>query len=230
MKRSEINRCIIDAKEFLERQNFRLPPFAFWTPQDWASKGPECEEIRANGLGWDVTDFGRGDFARFGLVLFTLRNGNQRDKRWKKPYAEKILLPIPGQMTPMHFHWTKMEDIINRGGGNMIMKVYNATEDDKLADTPVEVVTDGVVRTVPAGTELVVKPGESVTVPRRLFHAFWIQEGTERVLIGEVSSVNDDEIDNYFLEPIGRFPEIEEDEPPVHLLCIDYSGGAYASK
>ena len=229
MKRSEINRYIVEAKEFLEEQNFRLPPFAFCAPEDWALKAHGCEELRANGLGWDVTDFGRGDFEKFGLVLFTIRNGNQRDKKWEKPYAEKVLLPILGQMTPMHFHWTKMEDIINRGGGNLIMKVYNATEDDKLADTPVEVAMDGVARTVPAGTELVVEPGESVTVPRRLFHAFWSQEGMGKVLIGEVSSVNDDEIDNCFIEPIGRFPKIEEDESPVHLLCIDYgSSGAYS--
>ena len=34
--------------------------------------------------------------------------------------------------------------------------------------------------------------------------------------------VNDDQTDNKFLDPIGRFPTIEEDEPPMHLLVGDY--------
>jgi len=225
MKRSQINRAIAWAKGFLAQHDFHLPPFAFWTPEDWRKKGAECEEIRANGLGWDVTDFGRGDFDRFGLLLFTIRNGNQRDKKWKKPYAEKILLFIEGQETPMHFHWTKMEDIINRAGGNIVMKLYNAAADEKLADTLVKVSCDGVVRTVPAGGELVLRPGESITLPQRLYHAFWAEKGSGAVLCGEVSTVNDDEIDNRFVEPIGRFPGIEEDEPPLHLLCIDYAPG-----
>ena len=42
------------------------------------------------------------------------------------------------------------------------------------------------------------------------------------MLIGEVSTVNDDLTDNVFAEPIARFSDIEEDEPPVHLLVSDY--------
>jgi len=37
-----------------------------------------------------------------------------------------------------------------------------------------------------------------------------------------VSKVNDDENDNRFKKPIGRYPEIVEDEAPVHLLVSDY--------
>ena len=33
---------------------------------------------------------------------------------------------------------------------------------------------------------------------------------------------NDDENDNRFYEPIGRFPTIEEDEPAYRLLCNEY--------
>jgi hypothetical protein len=53
-----------------------------------------------------------------------------------------------------------------------------------------------------------------------VYHAFW-GEGAD-VLIGEVSTVNDDHTDNYFLNPIGRFPEIEEDEARHRLLVGDY--------
>ncbi len=63
-------------------------------------------------------------------------------------------------------------------------------------------------------------PGESITLPPRCYHAFW---GVgDRVLVGEVSLVNDDAHDNHFYDPVGRFPAIEEDEPPLHLLVTDY--------
>jgi len=52
------------------------------------------------------------------------------------------------------------------------------------------------------------------------WHAFWGEGGD--VLIGEVSTVNDDETDNVFREPIGRFSQVEEDEAPRHLLVSDY--------
>jgi D-lyxose ketol-isomerase len=34
--------------------------------------------------------------------------------------------------------------------------------------------------------------------------------------------VNDDRTDNRFHTPVGRFPQIEEDAPPLHLLTVDY--------
>ena len=120
----------------------------------------------------------------------------------------------------MHFHWAKMEDIINRGGGRMAIQLYNAAPDDSLADTPVTVSLDGVERSLPAGSVLRLEPGESITLPARLYHAFWAEGG--RTLIGEVSLVNDDLSDNRFLEPAGRFPAIDEDEAPLYLLCTDY--------
>lgn len=122
----------------------------------------------------------------------------------------------------MHFHWHKMEDIINRGGGNLMVEVYNATDDDRLADTDVIVNLDGCVKTVPAGTVLRLTPGESITLPPRQYHAFWAEKGHGKVLIGEVSMVNDDNTDNRFYETQGRFPVIEEDEAPLYLLCNEY--------
>jgi D-lyxose ketol-isomerase len=77
-------------------------------------KGCECDEIRDNMLGWDITDYGLGNFSGTGLVLITLRNGSQKPDRYRKPYAEKLLISRENQMCPMHFHWYKMEDIINR--------------------------------------------------------------------------------------------------------------------
>lgn len=223
MKRSEVNEIIRQAEAFIREHRFALPPFAQWTEEDWLGKGHECDEIRDNMLGWDITDYGLGKFDEVGLVLVTIRNGNQNNGLYEKPYAEKLLISREGQVCPMHFHWKKMEDIINRGGGVLMMQLYRSKEDGQLdRETPVEVVSDGVKLTVPAGTVLELLPGQSVTLTRGLYHAFWAKKGFGSVLIGEVSQCNDDNTDNRFHEPIGRFPVIEEDEPAYRLLCNEY--------
>lgn len=229
MKRSEINAIVRDSDAFIQKHLFHLPPFAHWTPDDWRGKGPEVAEIAENGLGWDITDFGQGDFAKLGLTLFTIRNGKPANLKTMqgKTYAEKLLIVDAGQVTPFHFHWQKTEDIINRGGGVLKLQLANSTADDKLADTDITVSMDGVEYHFPAMHIVTLHPGESITLPTRLYHKFWA-EG-ERVLVGEVSTVNDDNSDNCFLEPLGRFPAIEEDEPPLYLLVGDY-GKYYAAK
>ncbi len=222
MKRSEVNRIIERTKEFFAEHRFALPPWAFWGPRDWQGKGRECAEIVNNMLGWDITDFGSGEFERRGLTLFTLRNGRAGDETGKT-YAEKIMVAEEEQETPLHFHWFKMEDIINRGGGNLVVELYNSTPDEDLADTPVRVKTDGVERTVEAGGKVILKPGESICLEPGMYHRFYGEKGKGPVLIGEVSRVNDDNKDNRFHAPIGRFPALEEDEEPVHLLVTDYA-------
>ena len=222
MKRSEINQILRRADEFIRSCGFYLPPFAYWRPEEWRSKGPEVTEIVENHLGWDITDFGKGNFIKEGLFLFTIRNGHPDNwaRQTGKLYAEKLLIAEDHQVTPYHFHWAKMEDIINRGGGTLVIQLYNASSEEGLDDTPVQVSLDGVARTLAAGSVLRLSPGESITLPPRLYHAFWAEGG--RTLIGEVSLVNDDYRDNRFLDAPGRFPEIEEDEPPFYLLEIDY--------
>ncbi len=224
MKRSEINSIMERSTEFLDRMHFLLPPFAFWRPEVWRTRGAECEEIVENQLGWDITDFGSGDFRSIGLFMFTLRNGTlaELEKQQGKVYAEKILIAEEGQITPAHFHFQKMEDIINRGGGDLVIQLWNSTPDEALADSDVVVSVDGVRTTVGSGGAIVLKPGMSVCLPQRLYHSFWGKAGTGTVLVGEVSRVNDDQVDNRFLEPIGRFPEVEEDVPPLYLLYNDY--------
>ena len=223
MKRSEINAIMRDAKKLFADYRITLPPFVLWTPEDWKTKGAEVQEIKDNMLGWDITDFGQGDFNKIGLFLITIRNGNQKmPDKYPKVYAEKLMLVREKQITPMHFHWNKMEDIINAGGGNLIIKLYNSTPDEKLADTDVVVSMDGVQYTFPAGTEVRLEPGQSVTLTPGLYHRFWGEEGKGTVIVREVSMCNDDANDNCFYDPAGRFPVIEEDEAPLHLLCNEY--------
>lgn len=223
MKRSEINTLMRNAVSFARDHQFHLPPFAFWSPADWLAR--DTSEIVAQQLGWDITDFGSGDYSKVGLLIFALRNGTFEElaKPLGKIYGEKLLIVDPGQVTPIHFHHQKMEDIINRGGGNLVVQLWNSTDDDQLAETSVTVSCDGIRRTVPAGGTLTLTPGESVCLPQRLYHQFWGDHATGTVLVGEVNRVNDDRIDNHFFGAVGRFPEIEEDEEPLYLLTKDYA-------
>ena len=155
MKRSEINRALQEMEATLKRYQINLPPFCRFTPEEWRSKGHNYDEIRDNMLGWDITDYGQGDFDKVGFSLITLRNGNLKMRdRYAKTYAEKLIYLKEGQYSPNHFHWNKMEDIINRCGGTLLIRVYNSLSDesiDKVSDVTVHL--DGCAVTVPAGTQ-----------------------------------------------------------------------------
>ena len=223
MKRSEINAALREMEQMVEKYRFALPPFCRFTPEEWREKGHDYDEIRDNMLGWDITDYGMGDFDRLGFSLITLRNGNLKLDKYQKTYAEKLLYIKEGQYSPMHFHWSKMEDIINRGGGTVLIRVYNSTPDEDLdREGEVCVHVDGRELTVPAGTQVRLTPGESITISPYLYHDFEVEAGTGPVLLGEVSQCNDDNTDNRFYEKLGRFPAVEEDEPPYRLLCGEY--------
>ena len=226
MRRSEINAALREMEAMLREYRIALPDFCGFTPEEWAEKGHEYDEVRDNMLGWDITDYGLGRFDEVGFSLITLRNGNlaMRD-RYPKTYAEKLLYLKEGQYSPMHFHWSKMEDIINRGGGNVLIRVYNSLPDEELDRvSPVTVRTDGLERTVPAGSQVRLRPGQSITIQPFLYHDFEVEKGGGPVLLGEVSQCNDDRNDNRFNPPVGRFPAVEEDEPPYRLLCSEYPG------
>ena len=137
-------------------------------------------------------------------------------------YAEKLIYLKDGQTFPSHFHWVKSEDIINRGGGTLLLKLYNDDGEGGYADTDVLVNSDGRSYYVPAGTEVEVKPGVSITLWPHQYHSFAVVPGSGDILIGEVSMCNDDTTDNRFHDPVGRFPDIEEDEAPYRLLCNEY--------
>ena len=216
MKRSELNQLIKENRKFIEDNGFKLPLFAYWGIDQWKDLPDEYVEIKDCRIGWDVTDFGSGDFHKKGLFLMTIRNGCFG--RYPKPYAEKIMVVEEGQVTPMHYHWSKMEDIINRGGGNLMVKVYNSIGKELDLEGDVTIYSDGRKYTVPAGTVLSLEPGQSITMQQGLYHSFWGEVGKGKVLVGEVSMCNDDKNDNCFYDPTGRFSDIEEDVPAEFLL------------
>ncbi|MGB5870956.1 MAG: D-lyxose/D-mannose family sugar isomerase [Albidovulum sp.] len=213
MKRSQINQAIKEAKELLQDFRWSLPAWADWGVADFAANPNLGDWLRLHQMGWDVTDFGSGEFARRGLGLFCLRNGNQSDPT-SLPYAEKLLFVGEGQETPFHTHKIKLEDIINRGGGDLMIEFRQPEGADDL----IKLRCDGVLRELDKDEPLCLKPGSSVTIPRGLYHRFYARPGGGMVLGGEVSQVNDDGSDNYFLEPLGRFSTIFEDEALMHPL------------
>jgi len=224
MKRSEINKAIDRAVAFFAEHHFPLPPFAFWTPEEWLKKGPECDEIRKLRLGWDITDFGSGDFPRKGRAIFTLRNGGVGIPAGKS-YAQKVMHLREGQRSPVHYHKSKMEDIINCGGGNILICLWRPDSSGGLSPSPLDVSVDGIVRRVSGGEPICLKPGESACVQPLMCHQFRSGEGTGDSLSMEVSSVCNDLADNCWLESAVRFPEIIEDEPRRYFLCGEYPAG-----
>ena len=221
MKRSEVNSIMAEADEFIRSFGFILPPFAYWEPE--RIRGPEAAEIRARGLGWDITDFAKGRFYELGLFLFTTRNGLASDLAAGRGmvYAEKIMITRDQQVTPMHRHDVKTEDIINRGGGTLVVELYGSEPDGSInRSLGCTVACDGVRREVGAGGHVRLAPGESVTLVPGDWHSFWAEGGD--CLVGEVSTVNDDNTDNVFDPPLDRFSGIEEDVAPTHLLVSDY--------
>lgn len=224
MKRSEINDILLQADDMMRRFGFVLPPFAYLTPEEFEAKAHTAHHVINARCGWDITDYGGGDFDKMGLFLFTLRNGLLSDLQagGGMSYAEKLLISRRDQLSPMHTHVIKAEDIINRGGADLVVELYGSDDSGRFAeDLGGQVMCDGIIRDFAPGEKFAFKPGESVTLRPGDWHAFWGEGGD--VLIGEVSTVNDDETDNIFRDPIGRFATIEEDASPVHLLVSDYA-------
>lgn len=154
---------------------------------------------------WDVTDFGLGDFDACGLTLVNLAE--------EPEYCEKIMYVRKDQVTPRHHHRAKKEDIICRWG-RLAIQIHS---DDAA---PARVQVNGEQREVPVDEPLVLTAGERITMTQGVEHSFWAD--SEYAVVGEVSTANDDVHDNYFDNPdVGRFSEIDEDEPPLVKLVSD---------
>ena len=220
----------------LKKAQFPLPPFAYYGPDQWKDLDETEIELVENMLGWDITDFGSGDFDKIGLTIFTFRNGNFYDKKkYPKPFAEKMLYVNDGQILPFHYHWDKREDIINRGGGDLEITLYNSTPEDfadveggrsgkkgQFADTPVTVSIDGKKVVVQPGGKVVTHPGQSISLAPGQYHQWQGVPGTGDVILFEVSTTNDDTIDNRFHTAGERIPTMEEDVPAKYLMFADY--------
>jgi D-lyxose ketol-isomerase len=224
MRRSEINGLQREALALFRQCRFALPRWATWGAAEWRDHADTAAFCRAHQMGWDVTDFGSGNFDARGLLVFCLRNGLNVALK-AQGYAEKLLMVRENQETPLHHHRQKMEDIIVRDGGTLIVEFYNNDGGGGRLETAVTVRVDGERVQVAAGAPLRLTRGQSVTVPRGLWHRFYAEAGTGTSLVGEVSQVNDDMTDNFFFERLGRFAAIEPDEPPLYPLWNELPAG-----
>ncbi|MBL8028583.1 MAG: D-lyxose/D-mannose family sugar isomerase [Fibrobacteres bacterium] len=212
MKRSFINTLQKEALSLFERYHIKLPVWGYWSLEEWKKEADFARNVKKRQIGWDVTDFGSGNFEKCGLLLFCLRNGIH-GVSGTKSYAEKLMIVRELQETPLHFHRMKEEDIINKGGGVLVMESYKSDDKEGLSQEPLTMYVDEYPVKLKAGEPLRLNPGQSVTVPKFVYHRFYGEPGKGTVLAGEVSQVNDDETDNRFYVAPGRFPAIENDEP-----------------
>jgi D-lyxose ketol-isomerase len=187
MKRSAINQAYRDALACFSRHQWFLPP----RPR------------------WDITDFGLGEFDRFGLTLVNLAA--------EPEYCEKIMYAHRGQATPCHCHARKKEDIICRSGV-LALRLWPGKPGPGATLAPtLQVHVDGTATSVPSGEDFALAAGSRVTLEPGTWHMFW--PTSAECIIGEVSTANDDAGDNFFLDSrVGRFPAIEEDEPAAVRL------------
>ena len=223
MKRSEVKRAMVWAEALLKKHNIRLPHYAYWDLDKWAENKEHIDTIKRVMLGWDISDYGLGKYDELGAVLYTVRNGDMKDPSVGVPYCEKYILMEEGQRLPKHYHVFKTEDIINRAGGVLALYLWNTDAEGKQLETDVTVSMDGIQRTFKAGEEILVYTGDSISLTPGIAHIFGPKPGYGDLVVGEVSKVNDDNTDNYFLEDVARFAEIEEDEPVLHPLCNEYA-------
>ncbi len=222
MKRSQINQAIAWAKDYLHDNGIRLPEYAYWPMETWKQNRDRLDVIRKIMLGWDVTDFGLDDFGNVGAVLYTVRNGSIEDSSVGVPYCEKYIVMRDGQRLPKHYHVSKTEDIINRAGGPLRVLLWSVDPaTGRQTDADVNVYMDGILRTFKPGEEILVYPGNSISLAPYMAHIFGPAPGSD-LIAGEVSAINDDNADNYFLEDTRRFGDIVEDEPALHPMCNEY--------
>ena len=224
MKRSDINKNIRWAEELCKKYSITLPDFARYAPSREGMADPDRINIVKTMLGWDITDFGTGNFPEIGAVLYTVRNGLVDEPNVGVPYCEKYILMKEGQRLPKHYHVFKSEDIIARAGGAFTVYLWNVDRESGVElKTPVKVWMDGIERVFAPGEPISISQGNSITLAPYVAHVFGPSQGAGESVIGEVSKVNDDHTDNYFLEKVSRFADIEEDDPPLHPLCNEYS-------
>jgi D-lyxose ketol-isomerase len=189
MKRSEIQAAVRRAEKAFAEAGWALPP----QPK------------------WDVTDLGLGRFRQMGLVLVNLAD--------EPEYCEKLMFSMQDQVTPMHTHRIKKEDIICRRG-SLAVEVWGCPPSEDGRGAPAVIKRNGEDFTAHSGHPFTIAAGERVTLVPGIYHSFWGDGGD--CVAGEVSTANDDATDNIFVDPdIGRFPGIEEDEPAILKLISE---------
>jgi D-lyxose ketol-isomerase len=223
MKRSFVDARIDAMAALCERHGLKLPPFAWWSEDEYRADPGAARRIAQAGLGWNIVEFRPGAYASEGLSVFTLRMGDWRQlaNGRGRLYAEKALMAEDGQHTPHHYHIVKTEDIVNRGGARFVVELFKVDRAGAPLKERFRVVKDVKTLDLNPGGRVTLEPGESIVLEPFVAHAFWAEGGA--VLAGEVSLVNDDASDNYFLPALPPAATIEEDAAKRHVTVRDHA-------
>ena len=106
MKRSEINQLITEGVVLFRKMGISLPPQAHWNLETWYEHRNLAEEMRKRSIGWDLTDFGSGDFSKIGMFNYTVSNGFidlTTSKPADQPYSNKVKIVKEGQAYPTYY-------------------------------------------------------------------------------------------------------------------------------
>lgn len=229
MKRSEINAAIARAINSARSSKVSLPLWADWTHDRF---GENADGIRRQKLGWKVIDFGKGDFANCGLVLLVvsspivdnagepLRQSLQDGNRiYPVPgFSRKFLFVQRGQVEPNHYHVAKARKDVTVLAGTVRFQLFWANESHEMTAQEVSVQVDGLWQQVEAGGQVVLQPGQTITLPSYLSHVIDASTSEIDVILLEVSTANNDNNDNYFPDFTPTASAIEEDEAAVFYL------------
>ncbi|MFP4381073.1 MAG: D-lyxose/D-mannose family sugar isomerase [Candidatus Sumerlaeia bacterium] len=229
MKRSDINNEIQLALDVFEAHRFYLPKWAAWSPENWEHCGPEVAQIKACMLGWSVTDFDRDNFREQGFVTFIERNGivdemrefAQRHSVQDKAYGERLGFIQKRQATAMLKHNISTKDIVNRGGGDLVVQIFLSTPDDELDEhNRIPTCINGIAYNIKAGGISRLAPGDGITIHAGVFHKFWAEKAG--CIVGEIYTSSPKKNEIFLLEPGEWYNRIEEDEDPLFLLNHEY--------
>ncbi|MBQ1202636.1 MAG: D-lyxose/D-mannose family sugar isomerase, partial [Loktanella sp.] len=58
MKRSRINDIMAEADQMIRSHGFALPPFAYWSPDQFKARAQDSQAVIDARCGWDITDYG----------------------------------------------------------------------------------------------------------------------------------------------------------------------------
>jgi D-lyxose ketol-isomerase len=231
MKRSEIDAAIDRAIGNASKFGVALPKWADWHPLQFDAS---ADGIRTQKLGWKVIDFGVGDFANCGLVLFALTSplvdefGAPLTKAhhvgaYDYPvtaFSRKFLFVQAGQTEPHHFHRQKQrKEVTVVAGGSVRFELAWADSDTTLSDKDVDVQVDGIWHHLPANGSIVLNPGETITLPGNLSHIISVPADGSDVIMLETSTANNDRSDNIFpfMTPTSK-PVLEDVKARYQLL------------
>ena len=145
MKRSEINRLIEDALKFFQEMHFKLPPLGYLDTGAMEQAGGIVRGSGNESVGMGPHGFWYREFQCGRVAAF---HPSKRESATRPEALCGKNHDRPGGTGDPHAFSTgpKMEDIINRGGGNLMIQLYPSDREGGFAKKSFQVSLDGLKR------------------------------------------------------------------------------------